>query len=211
MNAYAGSPLQIDTRVVDEGLFQNARISVDLASPSRPTFYTTPTFTAYPLSPETGMAPPSAPHIQAKTNNRVLNESRKLLTHLLVQLQNRPMPPSLFDSFRTNPDSLADKGFGAVVETVREAVKLKGARSQSLLVGGDPDASEDDNEEKQDVFTTNVTYDLMVRLKEVCLYFPCHVHVGLMQRLLSNRSWWSPLLKGGRSFTTGVHNNNAFV
>jgi hypothetical protein len=174
MNTFSDIPLDVDieTKFDDEDSYQIAKVSPGLASPTR---QTSPTF-MMSRSQEPRRSPRSSPYSQSKPKNRALTESRKLLAHLLSQLQNRPMPPSVFESFKTSSDSSADKGFGILIETVRSAAKLKGgkleARTQSLVLGEDHEDDEDD-EEKEVVFTTNVTFDLMVQLKEVCLHTLC--------------------------------------
>ena len=173
MNTFTGIPPDIDAEYFDqEDSLQDAELSMDLPSHSlstRQKVQTTPTLTISRSEPE------SSVRSQRKPNNRMLNESRKLLAHLLAQLQNRPMPPSVFDSFKQNYDSVADNTLGVIVETVKEAVKLTGskveARSQSLFLGEDTKDGEDD--EEKEVFTTKVTFDLMVQLREVCLHSVC--------------------------------------
>jgi hypothetical protein len=150
--------LDIDTR--------NFEYDVDLASPSLPGQQTAPT-RGFGDSPEPDRTIPPA----QKANNRLLNESRKLLALHLVRLQNRPMPPSVFEAFKANSDRLADKGWGVISETVKEAVKPKGgkleSRSQTINLE-DRDEDFEADEEKDNRFTTDNTFELLVHLREVC-------------------------------------------
>jgi len=113
----------------------------------------------------------ASPIHSQQPNNRSLNESRKLLAHLLEQLQNRPMPPSLYDAFQARVDGSIGKGFGVIVDTVRGAVKFKAAlqrndvRTQSTFVA----ELEDEDEETDNSFTTNATFDLLLQLRLVLI------------------------------------------
>ena len=90
-------------------------------------------------------------------------ESRKLLAHILDQLNGRPKPPLLFEAFSNAQSTSIEKNPGAFLEM------MKGKRrdtKQSVQV----EPMDDDTEDELDgVFTTNVTYDLMVQLKNVLM------------------------------------------
>jgi hypothetical protein len=145
---------------------QNFGYDVDLTSPSLAGQQTAPT-RGFGDSPEPDRTIPAA----QKAHNRLLNESRKLLAHHLVRLQNRPMPPSVFDAFKVNSDRSADKGWGVISETVKEAVKPKGgkleSRSQTINLD-DRDEDFEGDEEKDNLFTTDNTFELLDHLREVC-------------------------------------------
>lgn len=99
-------------------------------------------------------------------SQKAKNESRKLLAHLLDQLQRRPMPSSTYDAYDQAKGGI---GISAVVRTVKSAVgsKSKGSvdeRRPSLSTSDDEDA---DVEEA--AFYTDGTLDLMSQLKDVFL------------------------------------------
>ncbi|KAI0928528.1 hypothetical protein AcW1_005746 [Taiwanofungus camphoratus] len=100
--------------------------------------------------------------------SKARNESRKLLAHLLAQLQNRHMPPSFLDSLHTSANR-NEKGLGAIVQSVKGAVKHKASKSEG---GSYRPVSQDDNaseEEEEAPFSTDVTLDLMNQLRDVLL------------------------------------------
>ncbi|KAF7976726.1 hypothetical protein HWV62_5909 [Athelia sp. TMB] len=128
--------------------------------------FTTPTEHKFPPSSPSHLFP----NVPLPTASKALNESRKLLAHLLVQLQNRTLPPPVFDAFKDvsglpNETRLAD-----VVKSVRAAVRLNGGRAdmraQPSLSQRD-DSDEDDDSEQG--FTTDATFSLMSQLKDVLL------------------------------------------
>lgn len=92
------------------------------------------------------------------------DESRKLLTHVLGQLHNRPKPPSIFDSFRTDTSNAEIKSFRTAVRVVQGAVKLKSTQQRGHRQ--QPSQFHDDSDEEEDngVFSTDVTFDLMTQL-----------------------------------------------
>ena len=124
-------------------------------------------------------------HPTQKPNSRALNESRKLLAHLLGQLQNRPVPPSLFETFQVPMSNPIDKSIAAIVETVRGVVKFKAAVSKTMTQTSitttmtEPDVEDD---ETDSVFSTNITFDLLLQLREVLI-----VSVAQGWRIFSDR------------------------
>lgn len=102
------------------------------------------------------------------SSNKARNESRKLLAHLLSQLQHRPMPPS---SLQTIEDMSAptEKGLGAVVQTVKVAVKHRRTRSEAKAARGLQADDSDSDLEDDAVFSTDITFDLMSQLKDVLI------------------------------------------
>lgn len=100
------------------------------------------------------------------SSNKARNESRKLLAHLLSQLQRRPMPPS---SLHAPEDMSAptEKGLGAVVQTVKVAVKHRRTRSEAKAARGLQADDSDSDLEDDAVFSTDITFDLMSQLKDV--------------------------------------------
>ena len=97
--------------------------------------------------------------------SRARNESRKLLAHILSQLQTRPVPPSLLSTLLFRPSQ--EKSGGSVLKTVKGAVKYTGTlreRRTHQPVSQDDDDSEDEVTED---FTTDSTVDLLNQLKDV--------------------------------------------
>ncbi|GBE81969.1 hypothetical protein SCP_0403450 [Sparassis crispa] len=98
--------------------------------------------------------------------NKARNESRKLLAHLLAQLQSRPVPPSVLEVL-TNGG--CQKSLASNAQSFRGAAKYHGgARDVQVL----PRVSHDDTDgewEDDAQFNTDVTLDLMNQLKDVLL------------------------------------------
>jgi hypothetical protein len=126
------------------------------------------------VSPYSGEQGNSRPVIRLSTSlaskpTGRAHESRKLLAHILGQLDRRPKPPSLFDAFSNVQSSSSENTLGAFVETVKENVTLRGMRRD----GKQPapvEAMDDDTDDEIDRgFTTDTTYDLMVQLKNVLM------------------------------------------
>lgn len=81
------------------------------------------------------------------------------------------MPPPVFDAFYGLEVESAEKNLGALVETVKDAVKSRSKRQErksrvSESISVPEDDSEDDGEW---VFSTDATYDLMLQLKDVLI------------------------------------------
>lgn len=169
----AGPRLQINTEDAD------ARFNVELttASPAhtsgdqRP-MHRLPTL-QIPSSPQANKTPPSpsfiAPSIYVSNNSKALNESRKLLAHLLGQLQNRVLPPPVFDAFRDIDSNGNDKGLADVVQTVKDAVRFKGGKRDFGIQSTASQRDDSDDEETEQTFTTDATFSLMTQLKDVLL------------------------------------------
>ncbi|TFK42558.1 hypothetical protein BDQ12DRAFT_676416 [Crucibulum laeve] len=121
----------------------------------------TPRLSAAEVDESAALSTRSRAQLPVRTNNRAKNESRKLLLHVLNQLQNRPRPPSVSDTFSNVVPDVTDKRFDAFVGTVKDAVKL---RSNRVGVRSDVD---DSDEEIDQSFSTDTTFDLMVQLKDV--------------------------------------------
>lgn len=108
---------------------------------------------------------------KSKINSRAKNESRKLFAHVLGQLERRPMPPPVFDAFVGPEMESSETNLGALVETVKGAVKSKVKRQEKKPRVSDSMAAPDDDSDDggEGVFTTDVTYDLMLQLKDVLI------------------------------------------
>lgn len=101
---------------------------------------------------------------QKTSKNRVRDESRKLISHVLLQLQNRALPPPVFDAATTPWNNPSNKG---VAEAVKGAVKLGigQAKVQAQFLPGE----EDEEEDRDRVFSTDSTLELMTQLKDVLI------------------------------------------
>jgi hypothetical protein len=100
--------------------------------------------------------------------DRARNEVRKLLSHVLIQLANRPKPPSIVDSITNFTRDSSERGIGALAETLKEAVKRGGKDRKMDKPKPAVGAVEDDSDEDTDAaFTTDVTINLMMQLKDV--------------------------------------------
>ena len=105
--------------------------------------------------------------------NRARNESRKLLAHILSQLQDRPTPPSLLNTLVYGSQQ-SEKTSGSVIKSVKGAVKYTGTlrerRTHQLVPQDDTDSEDDESR----TFTTDVTFDLMSQLKDVLVLSIAH-------------------------------------
>ncbi|PFH54331.1 hypothetical protein AMATHDRAFT_38260 [Amanita thiersii Skay4041] len=102
----------------------------------------------------------------SKLNKKTRNESRKLLSHVLAQLQARPMPPLIFDSYNEVTSSINRPRADTLKSPIRGNLNRGpniSAQSQYDTTG---DASDD---ESQLDFSTDYTYDLMIQLRDVLL------------------------------------------
>ncbi|KAI6150742.1 hypothetical protein BKA82DRAFT_122595 [Pisolithus tinctorius] len=121
----------------------------------------TPATVQIPLTPSEIQTPPS-PHlaklVSFQNTSHAKDESRKLLALLVDQLLGRPKPPSVFEPFGTQ-------------YTTDNTVKSNRPRQNSLLYSSLPTNDDSDKEDdSSDDFSTDSTFELMVRLKEVLLF-----------------------------------------
>ena len=162
-----GPRLRIDTQDADG---DHTPFGVQLHTPStgHPKTYPSIPVLQIPTSPTTEDTPPSHKFTISNLNFRALSESRKLLAHLLGQLAQRQLPQPVFDSFKNVGSGLNEIGLADVVQTVRAAVKLKGA---SKLDSGQPSLQRNDVSDEEDEgekgFATDATFELMNQLKDV--------------------------------------------
>jgi len=98
---------------------------------------------------------PSAPKLTGRAN-----ESRKLLAHILDQLQRRQKPPPFFEAYSDIQVASNENTLGVFVETVRETMNLRGKQRIQM------DATDEENGR---VFSTDTTYDLMMQLKNLLI------------------------------------------
>ncbi|KAI0780831.1 hypothetical protein BD413DRAFT_500442 [Trametes elegans] len=105
--------------------------------------------------------------------NRARNESRKLLAHILSQLQNRPTPPSLLHTL-VYGTSQTEKGMGSVIKSVKGAVKYTGTYRERRTHQPVPQDDTDSDEDADRGYTTDLTFDLMNQLKDVLVLSIAH-------------------------------------
>lgn len=111
---------------------------------------------------------PSSPVQQGLDKAR--DESRKLLAHVLRELENRPLPPSVFDDYKFVAVEKEGKGLAGVVESVRNVTMFKSTKQKESHHGRTMSSLDDSNEDEdtQDaVFSTDATFDLMSQFREV--------------------------------------------
>lgn len=84
--------------------------------------------------------------------------------HVLNQLQRRSKPPTVSETASKNLSDAAESGFGVLLDTVRDAMKVRNSK-QDTQPGGM--AQDDSDDESQDIYSTDNSYDLMLQLKDV--------------------------------------------
>lgn len=97
--------------------------------------------------------------------SRARHESRKLLAHVLGQLQRRSMPLSSISSFAER-SVRAERGLGAVVRSFAGIAGAGGATETRARKNVLSDDSDDDFGDDS-TFHTDATLDLMIQLKDV--------------------------------------------
>jgi hypothetical protein len=108
------------------------------------------------------------------TQNKAPGEWRKLLAHLLSRLGARPQAPSVYDELKADSARRVSHGLGVVVETVKSAVRFKANRELSIAQGADKFGEEDSAVENEQGFSTDVTYNYMVQLRDVLIHLDRH-------------------------------------
>lgn len=115
-------------------------------------------------------------------------ELRKLLAHLLSRLGARPQAPSLYDELKADSARYGSHGLGVVVQAVRSAVRFKAGRELSVAQGTDRLGEEDSAVENELGFSTDVTYDYMVQLRDVLILSDRHGWQILEATFVSSRT-----------------------
>lgn len=159
--------LRIDTSHEGDGLYQGVNLNVETSSAPQPW-----NVALEPGSPRTPIHQPNTPFLAAnsyvsKGATRELQESRNLLAHLLQQLLDRPLPPPIYDGLENSMPSSTGQAPGVSIDLISSSLKHRNAgndMSRQTSVGtGDDDGDDDENV----AFTTDSTYDLMLKLKDV--------------------------------------------
>ncbi|KZT67735.1 hypothetical protein DAEQUDRAFT_712938 [Daedalea quercina L-15889] len=161
--------LRVDTSVADTN--KHADLTTPAAAGNRARSLSQSVLPALRISvsPNVEKSPVEAKkNIEPPGSSRARNESRKLLAHILSQLQNRPMPPSSLQAM-PNLVAPAEKGLGAVVQSVRVAVKHRRTKSEGKTLKGMQADDSDSDLEDDALFSTDTTFDLMSQLKDVLI------------------------------------------
>jgi len=146
-------------------------LDVKQKSPSRSLSPTIPSLrvTSSPTG-QAGFAPPSPSYNEKFLPvNRTQTELQKLLAHLLARLKNRSKPPSIYQGLRAESARKQTLSLGAVVETVRSAVRFKSAAENTELSLGTRVATEDTNDDNEQDFSTDDTYEDLLRLRDLLI------------------------------------------
>jgi hypothetical protein len=117
----------------------------------------------------TPVFPPGPLSAGGSNRNKAPGEPRNLLAHLLSRLLARPQAPSVYDELRSASARKDPHRLGVVVETVRSAVRLRGARELSTPQITERIAEDDGTLENEQGFSTDVTYDYMVQLRDILI------------------------------------------
>ncbi|PPR08077.1 hypothetical protein CVT24_010538 [Panaeolus cyanescens] len=121
--------------------------------------------------------PPSSPQTQSAqprpvkpTKNRARNESRKLISHVLLQLANRPKPRTALEAIINPAAEGQEGGIGALAQSLKYAVKggLKSTEATQYKRPAKVDL-DDSDDEAETTFSTDETFNLMSQLKDVLL------------------------------------------
>ncbi|KIK57795.1 hypothetical protein GYMLUDRAFT_228917 [Collybiopsis luxurians FD-317 M1] len=99
--------------------------------------------------------PPPSPRRDASLKNAARgNESKKLLAHVLDQINHRKMPPSVYDGLAVLGDNVDEKR-----SFIGRTLKRKNTETED-------DDSEDEND---GIFSTDATFELMTRLRDLLI------------------------------------------
>jgi hypothetical protein len=117
----------------------------------------------------TPIEPPIAQH---KTRNRANKESRKLLAHILSQLERRPMPP-LFLDLDNDLQAPTERNSGSLLKAVKGSTNMKRIISESTKpfqrTEGEDQENEDDELTDEGVYSTDNVYELLIQLRDLLL------------------------------------------
>ena len=139
--------------------------SSDNLSPSSTDGYQTNSYYSTEPEPSTLRSRPS-PVIQPSGR---AHESRKLLEHILDQLDRRSKPPPLFKVFSNVQVASNETSLGVFVDTVKNNINIRDKRRNTKQSAHAEQADDDTDDELDQVFVTDATYDLMLQLKDVMM------------------------------------------
>ncbi|KAF9454513.1 hypothetical protein P691DRAFT_770412 [Macrolepiota fuliginosa MF-IS2] len=134
---------------------QVLRFSLDTTSPFTPVSSQAPEIPSFRLSTSTNDATTQNETLRPAPSNRARDEARKLLAHVLTQLRNRMMPPSVSDAV------------GTFHEDIEHSWNFKAAvRAQMGRLDLGQHGNEDLDVERQG-YSTDATFSLMIQLQEI--------------------------------------------
>ena len=151
-----------------------------------PTAIRSPASPRPPQSPEPPITPTSAdkpafPSLGSfKSTDRARTESRKLLAHVLSQLQSRSLPPSVFEGFKQDANATSAKSLVVMVDAVRRMRVGRHGRAPSQpqatprAAASPPIGDDEDEDEIDSVFSTESSLALMTQLKDVLMISAAH-------------------------------------
>ncbi|GAW10310.1 hypothetical protein LENED_012563 [Lentinula edodes] len=154
------TPLRIDTE-----WFANANSPSTSFSPTGPSGRDVPALRVSTSPTRTSFEkPPPSPRKDTSLKNTSRgNESKKLLAHVLEQIKDRNMPPSVYDALSSAAEISNEKKLGSFID---RAVKRRDAGKDRKAALYADDESEDEDER---VFSTDTTLELMTRLRELLI------------------------------------------
>ena len=148
------------------------RINVDVGEYSISVEPVTPTRSIGPdqhqAPPNSAFSPIAPPINRQKTTSRANKESRKLLAHILGQLERRDLPPPLL----TTEDELASANKGvSILETVKETANVKKLiiESSKSFQSNNEDDEADEDTNGEGSYSTDSVYELLVQLRDLIL------------------------------------------
>ncbi|KAH7871820.1 uncharacterized protein C8R40DRAFT_1256268 [Lentinula edodes] len=154
------TPLRIDTEWL-----ANANSPSTSFSPTGPSGRDVPALRVSTSPTRTSFEkPPPSPRKDTSLKNTSRgNESKKLLAHVLEQIKDRNMPPSVYDALSSAAEISNEKKLGSFID---RAVKRRDAGKDRKAALYADDESEDEDER---VFSTDTTLELMTRLRELLI------------------------------------------
>ncbi|KAH8117558.1 hypothetical protein DFH11DRAFT_1504486 [Phellopilus nigrolimitatus] len=94
--------------------------------------------------------------------DKARQETRKLLSHILNELQNRPRPPSIWDAFKSEYGGLGAHGPKGIRKSSETRDKANRSRTMTLV-------DSDSDDEISSLFSPDITFDFLNKLKEVLI------------------------------------------
>lgn len=121
------------------------------------------------ITSPTTVAPPVSPFTEKLFSaNKTQSELQKLLAHLLSRLKSREQPPSVYEGLRKTSARKSSLTFGAVVETVRSAVRFKSA-GRDFDGPSSSRIEEDIDVDNEQDFSTDSTFDMLTQLRDLLI------------------------------------------
>ncbi|KAF8163325.1 hypothetical protein B0H34DRAFT_805778 [Crassisporium funariophilum] len=157
-----GLPSRIDSSITRDSY--NASEASASTSQARPTALPSTRLSSLPDTDSPFLT--TQPRPIPNTSQRARNESRKLLSHVLLQLANRSKPPSILEMVTNVTNDMNEGGFSKIAESLREAVKL-GIRHESRPEKRTGTFQDDTEDQINRAFSTDDTLELMMQLKDV--------------------------------------------